>query len=263
MDSLFLLAFLLLLTNIPAFHSVNAVTSPSQLGIQQKMPLTFLFANNEFEFGPLKVNWDGISQNKGTLLHVFLGYFASILDIQPTSGEVSDEDFAKKLNSTAKELLHFFQEPSVHPFLFERFLNAENQKFIQQNHQKFKEYFISFKKYITEMARGSSLTCNPGICTFEGFTPSKGETYTDLLIYFTAISIDKPPTAWSPNMLKECNSSPKCIAEAIKKARPTKEMEKSNDSDLNGDKEGNMAIRGFQAGPSYMSIMNFQEFPFH
>ncbi|KAJ1511374.1 hypothetical protein HMI56_005466 [Coelomomyces lativittatus] len=232
MDSSRILLFLLLITSIPALILVNAVTSPIQLGIQRSNPLKFLFGNKQFEFGPLKVSFDGTNQDPAMLFRVFLGYFASVLDIQPSSGEISDVDFAKKLDSTAKEILYLFQEPSVHPFLFERFLTAENQKFIQQNHPTFKEYFISFKPQITAMARAQYLTQNPTDFTFEGLTPSRGETYTELLIVFSAISAAKNLPSWEPDLVNKCNGIPKCVAEGIKKGRPINEIGASPGSTL-------------------------------
>ncbi|KAJ1512644.1 hypothetical protein HMI54_015583, partial [Coelomomyces lativittatus] len=56
-----------------SFPGNKFATSPSQLGVQPKSQLTFLLVNKEFEFGALKVNWGGISQNKGTLFLAFLG----------------------------------------------------------------------------------------------------------------------------------------------------------------------------------------------
>ncbi|KAJ1499175.1 hypothetical protein HMI54_012029 [Coelomomyces lativittatus] len=247
-----LLLFLLLLINIPALISVNAVTSTTQLGIQSSNPLVFLFQNNQFEFGPLKVSFEGTNENLGSFFRVFLGYFSSVLDIQPSSGEISDVDFAKKLDSTAKDLLYLFQEPSIHPFLFEKFLTTENQNFIQQNHQQLKTYFISFKPQITEMARAKTLIRNPSNFTFEGLTPSQGETYTELLIMFTAMSASKLLPSWDPDLLVTCKLVPKCVADAIKKNRPTNEIKPSPGSTFQTSPFGNnSATRLLQAGPPY------------
>ncbi|KAJ1497286.1 hypothetical protein HMI55_005583, partial [Coelomomyces lativittatus] len=90
---------------------------------------------------------------------------------------------------------------------------------------------------------------------FEGTTPSQGETYTDLLILFTFMTLTEVPASWSSTVVEKCKTSTKCLADAIRNTSPKKEIENSKDSDLKGNNEGNTAIRGSQTGPSFVSFL--------
>ncbi|KAJ1513481.1 hypothetical protein HMI56_002378 [Coelomomyces lativittatus] len=251
MDSLLVLSLLLLLTSFPALISVNAA------GVQTSKPLRFLYSNNEFEFGPLKVKvlFNEETEFTCSYVRVFLGYFISTFDVQTASGEISDDSFAKKLDSTAKELMDLFQKHPVHPFVFQMFLNTENLNFIQKNHQSIKSYLMSVKTSLSEMASSLICVCVKGVCKFQGAAPSQGETYTDLLIMYTFMTLTEIPASWRSTVVKKCYTSTKCLADAIRNTRPKKEIENSKDSNLNGNNEGNTAIRGSQTGPSFVSFL--------
>ncbi|KAJ1509157.1 hypothetical protein HMI54_000927 [Coelomomyces lativittatus] len=269
MDSILVLSILLLLTSFPALISVNAA------GVQTSKPLRFLYGNNELEFGPLKVKTQ-FGQNIALCdsVEILLGYFASALDIQTSSGEISDDAFAKKLDITAKELIGLFQKLPVDPFVFQMFLTTENLNFIQKNHQSIKSYFISIKQYIIEILGSRTCTCDKVSCTFGVPKGTREITYTDDLILHVYNTIDEFPSSWNPNLFNNCGNSLKCLVDAIRNTRPNreienslgsgsnsqsnkpkKEMENSKDSNLNGDKEGSMAIRLFQKGPFLISFM--------
>ncbi|KAJ1507886.1 hypothetical protein HMI54_001940 [Coelomomyces lativittatus] len=229
MDSLPMFLFLLLFTSIPALISVNAA------GIQTSTPLRFLYANEELEFGPLKVKTQFGTQITFvcTSVRFFLDYFASTLDIQTPSGELTDSEFAKKLDSVARELIDLYQRHITNPFFFQLFLNTENRNFIQKNHPAIKSYLMSVKKYLTDIVTAASCTCSDGTCTFVGSTDFGGQTYTDRLILLGFHAIGGFPSSWNPNMFDQCGNSVKCVVEAIRNTRTNREIETPPGSESN------------------------------
>ncbi|KAJ1512643.1 hypothetical protein HMI54_015582, partial [Coelomomyces lativittatus] len=249
MNSLLVLLFLFLLASTPAFISVNSA------GVQTSYPLRFLYANEELEFGPFKVKTQ--------------------FDIQTPSGEISDNDFAKKLDSVARELTELFEKHANNPFMFQTFLNTENKNFIQKNHQAIKSYLMSVKKYVSEIVSATMCNCKEGTCKFEGSTNTGGQTYTERLILFAYGNSPQFIFSHNHNMFNHCNSnSANCVVEAIRNTRPNREIENSprsgsnlenvtpkggsensKDSNLNGNNEGSMAISVFREGPSFITTI--------
>ncbi|KAJ1510268.1 hypothetical protein HMI54_013741 [Coelomomyces lativittatus] len=219
-----LLLLLLFFTSIPVL-TLDTPTSPKKLGIQTKRPLLFTYANNEFEFGPFKV---GSARASTTLvgfdLMVFLSYFGTALDASTTSsGEISDTVFAETLANTAKDILTRFQGSKGHSFLFQSFLNTENQKFIQDHHQAIKAYFMSIQPYLSEIVPSSIIHCHPTRCEFREPVPRKEwSSYSDFLLYHTYASSLILPPSWNKTVFNRCKGHFECIVEVIRKIPPSK-----------------------------------------
>ncbi|KAJ1514455.1 hypothetical protein HMI55_004652, partial [Coelomomyces lativittatus] len=107
---LVLILLFLFVTSIPVL-TLDTPSSQNKLGIQSQRPLTFTYANKEFEFGPFKVTSSQTANNMvGLDLMILLTYFGTVLDAHPpSSGEISDTVFAETLANTAKDILTRFQ----------------------------------------------------------------------------------------------------------------------------------------------------------
>ncbi|KAJ1502274.1 hypothetical protein HMI54_009186 [Coelomomyces lativittatus] len=251
--------FPFLFTSILASNS-DTTSSQNKLGIQSKHPLTFTFANYVFEFGPFKATSSQTTSNSvGFDLMIFLTYFATALDAPTTnSGEISDAVFAETLANSAKDILTRFEGSKGNSFLFQHFLNTDNQKWIQDNHQAIKAYFLSIKPYLSEIVQSTAITCYTDHCDFTQPLPrNEWTSYSDFLLYHTYSRTPALPPSWNQGVLDSCQRHFQCVVEGIRKMSPSNPVSPGSTLQTTSldDDSSSTAIQGFQRLSFYLFFM--------
>ncbi|KAJ1497406.1 hypothetical protein HMI54_013178 [Coelomomyces lativittatus] len=149
-------------------------------------------------FGPLKLGYLAIHTYPCNAIPILLGFFASSLDSNPTSGQQPEDNFILGMEKTKETLIPLFQTEKVHPLLFGALLNDKTQKFISQHRKELKQYLDTKKALIDRILASTTCDCGISRCTFKYESPQRYTwPYTDRLISSLRKTMNTEPTYWS------------------------------------------------------------------
>ncbi|KAJ1515427.1 hypothetical protein HMI56_004910 [Coelomomyces lativittatus] len=168
-------------------------------------PLEIVLDNENIAFGKLSFKFKPeLSNNPCKDVYAFFGLFATALDIRTSTGEYLQDDFTRKILSTAKEVKELFRADSKNQFLHSILSFIENISPNDIIKNELLPYFLTIKDQLANIMRTSTCQFTGGKYLFSDTIHNAPETYTDLYIYQIASFINEVPSSWDAKKFNDC-----------------------------------------------------------